>query len=83
MRTGQPIRQVPRGFVGRPPVKRHQGRRQSRDSHDVGPPAVLRYESGLDEVRLSSDGLFKAVNDVSHKCRRAKSCVVMGESEAF
>jgi hypothetical protein len=77
MRTGQPIRQVPRGFVGCPPVKRHQGRRQSRDSHDVGPPAVLRHQRGLDEIRVSRDALFKAVNEVSHEYRRAKCCVVM------
>src|SRR5215471_4652654 len=66
VRAGQPVAQLPGGFVGRTAVKGHQGSRHTWDSRDAGAPAILRNGRYLDQVRAPADAFFIAMDDCAH-----------------
>jgi hypothetical protein len=73
----QPIGQISGRFVGRPPVKRHQRSRDAGNPNDAGAPPVFGNQRRLNEIGLSSNGLFEAMYDVCHVCRRER-CFELG-----
>ena len=67
IRATQPVRQQSGRFVRRAAVERHQCRRHSRDTDDVGAPPILGDVRHFDEIRVAGDRLFEAMNGVGHE----------------
>jgi hypothetical protein len=65
VRAREPVEQTRGGLVRRCPVKGHQRGRHAGNPDDVGAPALVGRHH-LDEVRATTDGLFKAMNSRLH-----------------
>src|SRR5690242_3949694 len=63
----QPLTQLISGFVGRRPIKRHEGRRYAGGFDDTGPPAVGIDGCDLNQVRTAGNAFFKTANGDIHR----------------
>jgi hypothetical protein len=61
VRTSQPLAQPSGGFVWRRSVEGHE-RDRPRNPDDAGAPAVVRDGGHLDQVRVSADQFFEAMD---------------------
>ena len=57
----EPVAEMRGGFVRRLSVEGHHGRRNTGESHDVRPPALLGHPRHLDDERSASNGSFKTM----------------------
>ncbi len=71
MRARQPLTQLFGGFVWRWSVEGHQGDGAAWNPHDASAPAVGRDSGHLDQVRVSADQFFEAMNGDAHGRMRA------------
>jgi hypothetical protein len=62
VRTSQPLAQPSRGFVWRRSVERHERDRAPRNPNDARAPAVVGDGGHLDQVRVSADQFFEAMD---------------------
>jgi hypothetical protein len=69
MRQAEPSAQLTRRFVGRTPVKRHQGTRATGNPRDLRTPLILPDQRHFDVVFATIDGLFEAMNGERHATR--------------
>jgi hypothetical protein len=69
MRERQPVGQLPRGFVGGLPVKRHHGGRHTGGTKELCAPAVADGRD-LYQIRAPADGFFEAMCRCSHSVIR-------------
>jgi hypothetical protein len=66
VRASQPVAQPSGGFVWRRPVEGHQRDWAPGDPDDAGAPAVARDRGDLDQVRVSADQFFEAMDGDAH-----------------
>jgi hypothetical protein len=69
MCEAEPTAQLTRGFVGRTPVKRHQGAGATGNASDLRPPLIVSDQGHFDMVFAPIDGFFEGMNGERHATR--------------
>jgi hypothetical protein len=66
VRENQPLAQPSGGFVWRRSVEGHQRGRAPAIPDEAGAPAAVRDRGDLDQVRVSADQFFEAMDGYAH-----------------
>ena len=66
VRASQPLAQPAGGFVWRRSIEGHQRHRAPGNADDAGAPSVVRDRGHFDQVRVSADQFFEAMDGDAH-----------------
>ena len=72
--AGEPLEEEIGRFIGRVPIKRHQGGWHAGGLHDICAPAVGIDRRDFDQVRAAADGLFESMNGCAHNKAAERLC---------